>query len=114
MVEVCLGTDLRLRLPLTEAFREADLDAEGLQDEVRRAEHHEVGPPQPAPAALSTLASTLGIPGTCCVFGPRRRWEVWMPGSTARRLVRPAVDQPSPRVADHMSDSATALQRYDL
>ena len=40
VVEVCLGTDLRLRLPLTEAFREADLDAEGLQDEVRRAEHH--------------------------------------------------------------------------
>lgn len=39
-IEICLGTDLSLRLPLTPEFREADLDAQDLQDDVRKAEHH--------------------------------------------------------------------------
>lgn len=38
-VELCLGTDFRLRLPLTEEFREADL-SEDLSEEIRQVEHH--------------------------------------------------------------------------
>ncbi len=39
-VELCLGTDLRLSLPLTDAFSKADLSPEDLAEQVRRAEKH--------------------------------------------------------------------------
>ena len=37
--ELCLGTDFRMRLPLTEEFRTADL-SEDMTEEIRRVEHH--------------------------------------------------------------------------
>jgi len=37
--ELCLGTDFRMRLPLTEEFRTADL-SEDKTEEIRRVEHH--------------------------------------------------------------------------
>ena len=39
VAELCLGTDFRLRLPLTEEFGAADL-SEDLSEEIRRVEHH--------------------------------------------------------------------------
>ena len=39
VAELCLGTDFRLRLPLTEEFEEADL-SEDMSEELRQAEHH--------------------------------------------------------------------------
>ena len=73
-----------------------------------------LAPPQPAPAALSTPRQHPGHSGH-----PLRPWPAealgglawpglgWpglgCPGFTVRRLAGPAVDQPSPRVADHMS-----------
>ncbi|MCD7101800.1 acetolactate decarboxylase [Pseudoclavibacter sp. 13-3] len=39
-VEVCLGTDLRLSLPRTEAFEEANLSPEDLHEELHRTESH--------------------------------------------------------------------------
>lgn len=39
VAELCLGTDLRLRLPLDEEFGQADL-SEDLTEEIRRMEHH--------------------------------------------------------------------------
>lgn len=39
VVELCLGTDFRLRLPLTEEFGAADL-SEDMSEEIRRVEHH--------------------------------------------------------------------------
>jgi acetolactate decarboxylase len=39
-VEVCLGTDLHLALPLTAEFAAADLDPADLDDQVRRTERH--------------------------------------------------------------------------
>lgn len=38
-VEVCVGTDLRLRLPLTTEFERADLAPEDLAEQVARTEH---------------------------------------------------------------------------
>lgn len=38
-VEVCVGTDLQLRLPLTTEFERADLAPEDLADQVARTEH---------------------------------------------------------------------------
>lgn len=38
-VELCLGTDFRLRLPLTEEFGAADL-SEDMSEEIRQVEHH--------------------------------------------------------------------------
>ena len=38
VVELCLGTDFRLRLPLTEEFGAADL-SEDMSEEIRRVEH---------------------------------------------------------------------------
>mgnify|MGYP003156080224 FL=1 len=40
LIEVCLGTDLRVRLPLSEAFQDADLAPDDLDEQVRAAEHH--------------------------------------------------------------------------
>lgn len=40
-VELCLGTDLRLSLPRTEAFEAADLAPENLADELGRTEQHD-------------------------------------------------------------------------
>ena len=37
--ELCLGTDFRMRLPLTEEFRTADLSEDKTED-IRRVEHH--------------------------------------------------------------------------
>ncbi|WP_130865874.1 acetolactate decarboxylase [Acidipropionibacterium timonense] len=37
--ELCLGTDLRLRLPLTEEFGDADLSRD-MREEISRVEHH--------------------------------------------------------------------------
>lgn len=39
VVEVCVGTDLRLRLPLTTEFERADLAPEDLAEQVARTEH---------------------------------------------------------------------------
>lgn len=39
VAELCLGTDLQLRLPLSEAFGDADL-TEDMSSEIRRVEHH--------------------------------------------------------------------------
>ncbi len=39
-VEVCLGTDLRLSLPRTHEFAEADLAPANLEDELQRTESH--------------------------------------------------------------------------
>ena len=39
VAELCLGTDFRLRLPLTEEFGAADL-SEDMSEEIRRVEHH--------------------------------------------------------------------------
>ncbi|WP_316669062.1 acetolactate decarboxylase [uncultured Propionibacterium sp.] len=41
LVEVCLGTDLRVALPLTDAFAGADLAPDDLDARVRAAETHE-------------------------------------------------------------------------
>lgn len=38
-VELCLGTDFRLRLPLTEEFSAADL-SEDMTEEIKQVEHH--------------------------------------------------------------------------
>ena len=38
-VELCLGTDFRLRLPLTEEFGAADL-SEDMSEEIKQVEHH--------------------------------------------------------------------------
>lgn len=40
LVEVCLGTDLRVRLPLSQEFQDADLAPDNLDQQVRAAEHH--------------------------------------------------------------------------
>jgi acetolactate decarboxylase len=37
---LCLGTDLRLQLPLTQAFRDADLAPEDLEAQVNKTERH--------------------------------------------------------------------------
>lgn len=39
VVELCLCTDLKLRLPLTDDFREADL-SQDMSEEIRKVEHH--------------------------------------------------------------------------
>lgn len=39
LAELCLGTDLRLRLPLTEEFGDADLSRD-MREEISRVEHH--------------------------------------------------------------------------
>ena len=41
LVEVCLGTDLRVALPLTDSFAGADLAPADLDAQVRAAETHE-------------------------------------------------------------------------
>lgn len=40
-VELCLGTDLRMSLPLTEAFRSANLSPEDLADQISKTEAHD-------------------------------------------------------------------------
>lgn len=40
VAEVCLGTDLRLRLPLTEDYSSAELDTTSLAEDLRKIEHH--------------------------------------------------------------------------
>jgi acetolactate decarboxylase len=39
VVELCPGTDFRLRLPLTEEFGAVDL-SEDMSEEIRQVEHH--------------------------------------------------------------------------
>ncbi len=39
-VEICPGTDLRLQLPLTEAFSEANLSPDNLSEQISKAEKH--------------------------------------------------------------------------
>jgi acetolactate decarboxylase len=38
-VDICKGSDLQLRLPLSTSFGEADLDPADLDDQVRNAEN---------------------------------------------------------------------------
>ncbi len=39
-LEVCLGTDLHLALPLTDAFRNAHLSPDDLAEQVQQTERH--------------------------------------------------------------------------
>ena len=39
VAEICIGTDLELRLPLTSEFESADLTPDDLQEQLHKAEH---------------------------------------------------------------------------